>query len=56
MSEPTSCTLASADADLPSSSYCVNCDVLVGLDGLRVRGVVRDEDGLTVTVELMALS
>ena len=52
MSEPTACTLPPADPDLPSSpSWCENCDLLVGLDGLHVRAVVRDEDGLTVTVE-----
>ena len=52
MSEPTACTLTPADPDLPSSpSWCENCDLLVGLDGLHVRAVVRDEDGLTVTVE-----
>jgi transposase len=53
MSEPTACTLTPADPRRPSSpsSWCENCDLLVGLDGLHVREVVRDEDCLTVTVE-----
>lgn len=45
MPEPTSCCLV-------VGGYCDRCDLLVGLDGLRVTGVARDEDGLlTVTVE-----
>ncbi len=45
MGEPTSCWLS-------SGGYCDRCDVLVGLDGLRVVGVDRDDGGaLTVTVE-----
>jgi len=45
MPEPMSCCRA-------AGSYCERCDLLVGLDGLRVIGVGRDEHGaLTVTVE-----
>lgn len=47
MSEPTACT----DACCPDSTYCSRCDLLVGLDGLRVIDVVRADDALTVTVE-----
>ncbi len=44
MSEPMSCC--------PAGGYCDRCDLLVGLDGLRVIEVVRDEhEALTVTVE-----
>ena len=44
MTEPTLCC--------PVGGYCDRCDVLVGLPGLRVIGVVRDQsDALTVTVE-----
>lgn len=36
--------------DLPA--YCEHCDLLVGLEGLHVTDVSRDEaGGLTVTVE-----
>lgn len=50
MSEPTAC--ADARCHDPAS-YCSNCDLLVGLDGLRVVGVTRDaaQGGLTVIVE-----
>ncbi len=41
VSEPTACGAARCDHDL---SYCSRCDLLVGLDGLHVLGVVRDED------------
>ena len=45
MPEPTLCCPA-------LGSYCDRCDLLVGLDGLRVTGVARDEDdALTVVVE-----
>ena len=45
MSEPTSCCRA-------RGSYCERCDVLVGLDGLRVTAVERDDGGrLVVEVE-----
>lgn len=45
MSEPTSCCCA-------LGGYCDRCDVLVGLDGLHVIGVVADAGGrLTITVE-----
>ena len=45
MSEPTSCCRA-------LGGYCERCDVLVGLDGLHVIGVERDDGGaLVVTVE-----
>ena len=45
MPEPTLCCPA-------LGGYCDRCDLLVGLDGLRVTGVARDEDGaLTVVVE-----
>jgi transposase len=48
MSEPTACAAARCD---PSPSYCDNCDLLVGLEGLHVTSVDRDEDGLVVTAE-----
>jgi len=45
MSEPTSCCSA-------LGGYCERCDLLVGLDGLRVTGVDREDgDRLVVTVE-----
>ena len=45
MPEPTSCCSV-------VGRYCDRCDLLVGLDGLRVTAVARDEGGaLTVTVE-----
>ena len=45
MPEPTSCCLV-------RGGYCDRCDLLVGLDGLRVIGVERDDGGgLAVTVE-----
>lgn len=48
MPDPTSCC---ALGDAPNS-YCDRCDVLVGLDGLRVVDAVRAQVGaLTVTVE-----
>lgn len=48
MSEPTGC----AERCHSHDAYCLNCDLLVGLDGLRVVGVERDAGGgLTVTVE-----
>lgn len=47
MSEPTACTSACGH----DSIYCSRCDLLVGLDGLRVIDVARVEDALIVTVE-----
>ena len=48
MSEPTGC----AERGHSHDAYCDNCDLLVGLDGLHVIGVERDQGGgLTVTVE-----
>ena len=45
MPEPTSCCSA-------LGGYCDRCDLLVGLDGLRVIAVARDDHGaLTVAVE-----
>ena len=45
MSEPTSCCRV-------SDAYCDRCELLVGLGGLHVTGVVRDDGGgLVVTVE-----
>lgn len=41
MSEPTSCCLA-------LGGYCERCDQLVGLDGLHVTAVDRDDGGLLV--------
>ena len=39
-------------AAAPSGGYCDRCDLLVGLDGLHVTGVDRDDGGrLVVTVE-----
>jgi len=50
VSEPTACGAARSDPDSP---YCSRCDLLVGLDGLHVTGVERDEGAglLTVRVE-----
>jgi transposase len=49
MSEPTACAAARCSS---THAYCGNCDRLVGLDGLHVLTVEREEDGpLTVTVE-----
>ena len=48
MSEPTGCAGPCHRHD----SYCNNCDLLVGLDGLHVVGVERDDGGgLRVSVE-----
>jgi transposase len=48
LSEPTLCCRA-------SGGYCNRCDLLVGLDGLHVTAVERDDGGgLTVTVESAA--
>ncbi|MGB4890219.1 MAG: ISL3 family transposase [Propionicimonas sp.] len=47
MSEPTGCAARCHHDDC----YCSNCDLLVGLDGLHVVGVERDQGGLRVTVE-----
>lgn len=45
MPEPTLCCRARGD-------YCDRCDLLVGLDGLHVIGVERDDGGrLVVEVE-----
>ena len=45
MTEPTSCCRA-------DGNYCDRCDLLLGLDGLRVVAVERGgRDALTVTVE-----
>ena len=45
MTEPTLCCRA-------AGGYCDRCDLLVGLDGLHVIAVERDDGGrLTVTVE-----
>ena len=38
MGEPTSCCRS-------GGGYCDRCDLLVGLDGLRVVGVDRDDGG-----------
>ena len=47
MSEPTGCAVP-----CHHDGYCINCDLLVGLDGLHVVGVERDDGGgLRVTVE-----
>lgn len=48
MSEPTACGRARS---CPDRSYCVSCDLLVGLDGFHVIGVVKTDQGLRVTVE-----
>lgn len=49
MSEPTACA---ATRWSTTRAYCDNCDLLVGLDGLHVITVERDEGGgLVVTVE-----
>ena len=48
MSEPTLCCR-------PPGGYCDRCDLMVGLDGLHVTAVKRDDGGgLTVTVESAA--
>lgn len=45
MGEPTSCCRS-------DGGYCDRCDLLLGLEGLRVVAVDRDDGGaLTVTVE-----
>ena len=50
MSEPTACVVARCHHD---TSYCSRCDLLVGLAGLHVIAVERDDgaDLLSVTVE-----
>jgi transposase len=50
VSEPTACGAARCHRDSP---YCSRCDLLVGLGGLHVIAVERDEGagGLRVTVE-----
>ncbi len=49
MSEPTACP---AERCSSTHAYCDNCDLLVGLDGLHVVTVERDEGGgLVVMVE-----
>ena len=48
MCEPMTCSAACHHDDV----YCDNCDLLVGLDGLHVVGVVKTgRDVLVVTVE-----
>jgi len=50
VSEPTLCCRA-------SGGYCDRCDLLVGLDGLHVTAVERDDGGgLTIAVESAAAS
>ena len=44
MPDPTSCCHA-------TGGYCQRCDLLVGLPGLHVTGVHRDDAGLRVEVE-----
>lgn len=46
MSDPTVCCARS-----PADEYCDRCDLLVGLDGVRVVAVVAGPRRLTVTVE-----
>jgi transposase len=48
MSEPTACAAARCH---PSRGYCDSCDLLVGLEGLHVTSVERDDAGLVVSVE-----
>ena len=47
MPDPTSCCRA-------GGGYCQRCDLLVGLPGLHVVGVARDEAGLRIEVESSA--
>ena len=47
MSDLTGCAASCA----PDSSYCARCDLLVGLDGLRVTGVERHGGRLLIDVE-----
>ena len=47
MTEPTACCAASC----PATTYCDNCDLLVGLAGLHVLEVERAPERLTVLVE-----
>ncbi len=47
MPDPTSCCRA-------AGGYCQRCDLLVGLPGLHLVGVARDEAGLRVEVESSA--
>jgi transposase len=46
MPDPTACCARSS-----ADGYCVNCDLLVGLAGVRVVAVAADPRWLTVTVE-----
>ena len=48
MTEPMSCCAARHATE---RSYCLNCDLLVGLEGYHVVGVQREPDLLTVRVE-----
>ena len=47
MTEPTGCTTCCHVLD----AYCDRCDLLVGLPGLHVVGVVRGPGELKITVE-----
>jgi transposase len=47
MDHPMSCCRAVGSA----TAYCVNCDLLVGLEGYHVLAVERGPEGLVVTVE-----
>ena len=47
MTEPTACCAARC----PATTYCDNCDLLVGLTRLHVLEVERAPERLTVTVE-----
>ncbi len=49
MTEPTLCC-AARPCSFPSA-YCGNCDLLVGLDGLHVVGVVLTDVALRIRVE-----
>lgn len=43
MPDPTACAWR---ANTDDSCYCANCDLLVGLPGLHVAGVDRDDVGV----------
>ena len=48
VSEPTACDRV---RPCPDRSYCVSCDLLVGLEGFHVIAVAKTDSGLRVTVE-----
>jgi transposase len=53
--EPTARSAARCHHYHLDLDYCPRCDLLVGLDGLRVTAVDRDEDRGRLTVEVESL-